>query len=84
MDDGGVDDRARRDANAFVGKMAIDLIRHPAAQIEFFQQTAETKDRGLVRRCRHAKIDSGEAPQHWRLIERLFHARLPRCGRSVQ
>jgi hypothetical protein len=52
----------------------VHRVQHLAAKFVLLQQATEAKDRGLVGRCGAAQIDSGEAAQCGRLVERILRA----------
>src|ERR1700741_5622364 len=57
MDNGRVHDGAGGDADAFAFQVAVHHVQHFAAQIVLLKQVAEAKNRGLVRRCGHTKVN---------------------------
>jgi len=71
-DDGGINNRAPGYANAFAVQIPIHRIEYLSAKLVLFKQMAKVQDGRLVGRGGATQIDSGEAAQRGRIIERIL------------
>jgi hypothetical protein len=82
IDDRRVDQRARAQGDALVGKVTVHLGEQLLRQLMLLQQVAEVEDRGLVRDPVVAKLDAREPAHRVAVVEHLLGHRVAQAHTS--
>ena len=80
MDNGRIDDRAGRDADALRLQMQVHRIQDRAAEIVLLKQVTEPQHRRFIRRRSHAEVHASETAQRNGAAKRTHRTPPPRPG----
>ncbi len=84
MNNGRVHNGTGRDADVAAVQIMVHRVQYGPAQIVFFQQVTELQNGRLVRRRSPPQIHARRAPQHPRVVQRLFGRRIAQVGPLLQ